>query len=315
MKIAVVGASGHIGTYLVPRLVGCGHEVVALSRGLRSPYRDDPAWNRVTRLSVDRGAFADASEFARFVADLGAEVVVDIICFRPGDNRAMMEALSGRVVQFLHCGTIWVHGAAGEVPTPESARRFPFGDYGVRKAAIEADLLGAHASENFPATVIHPGHIVGPGWPPLNPQGNHDPAVFEEIARGGELPLPHLGLETVHHVHADDVAQLFELAIRQPAASIGQSFHAVARGAITLRGYAEAVYGWFGHQPKLKFLPWADFEHAVGAELAADTLSHISRSPHCSMEKAERLLGYQPAYSCLEAVREALGAIPSLRLN
>ena len=27
-------------------------------------------------------------------------------------------------------------------------------------------------------------------------------------ARGEELALPNLGLETVHHVHADDVAQI-----------------------------------------------------------------------------------------------------------
>ena len=33
MKVVVVGATGHIGSYLVPRLVAAGHEVVAISRG------------------------------------------------------------------------------------------------------------------------------------------------------------------------------------------------------------------------------------------------------------------------------------------
>jgi len=29
MRMVVIGATGHIGTYLVPRLVAAGHEVVA----------------------------------------------------------------------------------------------------------------------------------------------------------------------------------------------------------------------------------------------------------------------------------------------
>ena len=37
MKVLVIGATGHIGTYLVPRLLARGHEVVALSRGQRQP--------------------------------------------------------------------------------------------------------------------------------------------------------------------------------------------------------------------------------------------------------------------------------------
>jgi hypothetical protein len=36
------------------------------------------------------------------------------------------------------------------------------------------------------------------------------------------------------------------------------------------------------------------------------TWDHIARSPNCSIRKAERLLGYQPRYRSLEAVRESL---------
>ena len=43
MKIVVIGACGHIGSYLVPRLVREGHEVVAVSRGKSRPYVEDPA--------------------------------------------------------------------------------------------------------------------------------------------------------------------------------------------------------------------------------------------------------------------------------
>ena len=42
-RVVVIGATGHVGTYLVPRLVRAGHEVVALSRGEREPYRPAPS--------------------------------------------------------------------------------------------------------------------------------------------------------------------------------------------------------------------------------------------------------------------------------
>ena len=36
MCIAVIGGSGHVGSFLVPRLVRAGHEVLNLSRGARA---------------------------------------------------------------------------------------------------------------------------------------------------------------------------------------------------------------------------------------------------------------------------------------
>jgi len=64
------------------------------------------------------------------------------------------------------------------------------------------------------------------------------------LASGEPLALPDLGLGVLHHVHADDVAQAFELALNRPAA-IGSSFHVVSDQAMTLRGLAAAVAGWF----------------------------------------------------------------------
>jgi uncharacterized protein YbjT (DUF2867 family) len=55
-RVAVIGATGHVGTYLVPRLVRAGHDVVALSRGEREPYSPAPEWRAVERLTVDRDA-------------------------------------------------------------------------------------------------------------------------------------------------------------------------------------------------------------------------------------------------------------------
>jgi nucleoside-diphosphate-sugar epimerase len=212
-------------------------------------------------------------------------------------------------VLLLHCGTIWVHGHSTIVPTTEIQPRNPFGDYGIKKAAIEKWLLDEARQKLIRAAILHPGHIVGRGWPPLNPAGHFDPAVFRRLANGEELALPNLGMETVHHVHADDVAQAFELAIAKPDRAIGESFHICSPAAMTLRGYAEAVAEHFGQPARLAFLSWDDWRKTVTEAEAAATWDHIAHSPNCSIAKAKERLGYAPRYTSLAAVLESIGAL------
>jgi nucleoside-diphosphate-sugar epimerase len=109
----------------------------------------------------------------------------------------------------------------------------PFGEYGTRKAAI-AELLAAETrSGGLVTTVLQPGHISGPGWPPIGPLGNLDPYVWYALSAGQEIAVPGLGAELMDHVHADDVAQAFQLAVEQRAAAAGESFNVVAPSALT----------------------------------------------------------------------------------
>lgn len=311
MRVVIIGATGHIGTYLVPRLVGAGHDVVAISRHGRPRYGTHPSWAQTTVMTVDREAEESAGTFGRLVAELEADVVVDLICFEVESARQLVDALRPRETYLVHCGTIWVHGPSAVVPTTEEAPRAPFGHYGIAKAAIEKLLTEEARRGSLPATILHPGHIVGPGWPPVNPAGNLDLAVFERLATGREVELPHLGMETLHHVHADDVAQAFALALERPEIAGGQSFHVTSERAITLRGYAEAVASWFGQQSRLAFLAWQDWRETVSAEDAETTWDHIAHSPSVSIEKAKELLGYSPAYTSLQAVGESVDWLTS----
>ena len=307
MRTVVIGSSGHIGTYLVPRLVEAGHEVIAISRGKREPYQPNAAWKEVHQVVLNRAEEDAKGDFGKRVREMKPDAVIDLICFTEPSARQIVEALRGQVQHFLHCGTIWVHGPSVQVPSTEMQPRRPFGDYGIQKAAIEAYLLDEARRNNFPATILHPGHIVGPGWNPVNPAGNFNPQVFDKLAQGQELALPNIGMETVHHVHADDVAQSFMQALANWSAAVGESFHVVSPAALTLRGYAESVAAWFGQEPKLSFLPWETWRTTVSDDDARATWDHIAHSPNCSIAKAERLLDYRPRYSSLQAVREAVG--------
>jgi nucleoside-diphosphate-sugar epimerase len=306
MRIVIIGGTGHIGTYLVPRLVEAGHEVISISRQIQKPYQTHAAWGSVRQVQVDRTDAEKTGDFGKLVQRLAPEAVVDLICFTTESARHLIDALRGRVTHFLHCGTIWVHGHSVQVPTTEDQPRHPFGDYGIRKAAIETYLLQEAQNTGFPVTVLHPGHIVGPGWIPVNPTGNFNPRIFSKLAKREVVLLPNLGMETVHHVHADDVAQAFMQALANWQAAVGESFHIVSPAALTLRGYAEAMAEWFGQPIRLEFASWSEWLKTVSEEDSQATWDHIAHSPNCSIDKARRFLNYQPHYTSLQAVQEAV---------
>jgi len=307
MHVVVIGGTGHVGTYLVPRLVEAGHAVTVVTRGSRDPYTPHSAWKSVARIVLDRAAEERAGTFGSRIRDLKPDAVIDMICFTLESAQHLVEALRGHVQHFLHCSTCWVHGKTVTIPVTEDQPRAPIGDYGLRKAAIEAYLHREARLNGFPETCILPGHIVGPGWVPLNPAGNFNPLVYTRLARGEELLIPNQGLEIVHHVHADDVAQLFMKALTTWNAAVGESFHAVSPAAMTLRGYAEALAAWFGQPARLSFLPFEEWKQTVSAQDADSSWGHLEHSPNCySIAKGQRLLDYQPRYSSLQAVCESV---------
>ena len=303
MRVVVIGGTGHVGTYLAPQLVRAGHEVTVLSRGRRRPYRPDPAWEQVRMVACDREAAEADGVFGTTVADLGPDVVVDLTCFTVEQARRLVDALDGQ--HLVHTGTVWSYGASTVVPTTEDAPKHPYGEYGVAKLAVEEYLM---TQERVRATVVHPGHISGPGWMPIGPSGNVDPAVIDRIRTDGSCLLPDRGGETVHHVHAEDVAGLHLACVEQPEAAVGQSFNSVCTEALTLRGYAELLARHFGHEPRLELVPWAEFADRVGPENAALTMDHIGRAPMFSMAKAERVLGFVPRHGVTDTVLEAVDA-------
>lgn len=315
MRIVIIGATGHIGSWLVPRLVRDGQDVVAVSRGKRRPYHDAPEWQSVERVTLDRTAAELEGSFGHAIAALKGDAVVDLTCFTRPSAAQLVDALRDRVGLFVHCGTLWVHGVPRERPYDETARREPVGEYGIRKAEIERFLFDA-AAGGFPAVMLHPGHITGPGWPPINPAGHLDTRVFDALSRGEPVVLPGDGTATLQHVHADDVAQAFALALAHPARAIGQAFHVAAEEPVTMRTYAESAAGWFGQAARLAFLPWEEWRRTVSERDAAITHDHLVHSPHASVQKARDVLAFAPRFSAIAAARDAVAAMyPSLRLG
>ena len=306
MRIVVIGGSGHIGTFLVPRLVRAGHEVVSISRGRRSSYTDDVTWQHVRQVSADRAVEDREGTFPDRVAGLQPDVVIDLICFTLDSATALVERLRGETGHLLHCGSIWRAGPSLKVPITEDNGAPPIGEYGIAKAAIVQMLQDETRSGGLVTTSLHPGHIVGPGWHPIGPLGNIDPAVWHKLSAGQPIEVPGIGAEFMHHVHADDVAQAFEAAVVHRDAAAGEDFSVVAPSALNVRGYAQIGASWFGRTGVLRTVTWDEFRRTTDAEAAQASWDHLVRNHYFSIDKARTLLGYNPQYEPEDAVLESL---------
>lgn len=308
MKAVVIGATGHTGSYMVPALVQRGYEVVAISRGGRQAYtKDRYEWRSVQSVTADRKALEADKSFGRFVMSFNPDVICDLICYTMPQAMQIAEAaMAGNVRHLIQIGSIWAYGYAVTQPTREGDKKNPLDDYGRNKGLIEDYLCGLTKMNKLAATVIHPGHICGRGWAPINPQGNVDMEIFKKIKRGEEIVLPDNGLLTLHHVHSEDIARLTLACLDNYSASAGEAFNSVCETNLTLRGYAETVYNFFGQTPAIKYESWETLKHKLDKNQAAATQDHTDKSPCCSMEKARRTLGFVPRYSSIQTVLDAI---------
>ncbi|KND41861.1 NAD-dependent epimerase/dehydratase family protein [Streptomyces stelliscabiei] len=306
MRVVVIGGSGHIGTYLVPRLVRAGHEVINVSRGSSTAYTDAPEWQQVRQVVADRQREDAAGTFGRTVAGPAPDAVIDLVCFTLESATALVEGLRGETGHLLHCGSVWRYGPSLRLPISEGTGPAPIGEYGVQKDLIARMLKDETASGGLTTTSLHPGHIVGPGWHPIGPLGNLDPAIWTVLSAGQPLRIPGSGAEMMHHVHADDVAQAFELAIEHRDTAAGEDFNIVAPTALNVRGFAHIAAAWFGQTATLEPVTWDQFRQTAPPQHAEQSWDHLHRSHCLTIEKARTLLHYTPRYEPEVAVLESV---------
>jgi len=305
MRVLVIGGTGHIGSYLTPRLVRKGLDVTVTARTPKPRHAlSELGWDKVNWLLCDRREEEKSDAWSKRMASVEADVVVDLIGYTPEQNDMMVAAFKGRIDHFINCGSIWAYGPSLRVPHLEHYPRIPQSKYGKDKTAVENDLMALHRREGFPVTVIHPGHISGKRWLPVDPCGAiGDTDIYRRLAKGEQVLLPERGSVPMHHVHGDDVAQVFELALVRPSDAIGQVFSAVGPYALTMKACAYTVAGLFGMEPNLAYCPLDDLsDHKFFTCIK----SHVVESVVASCEKAERLLGYQPRYTTEDIYAECV---------
>ena len=302
MKVLVIGASGHTGSYLITELLKDGHEVVAVMRGNRTPYGwTEETFEKISIIKTDRASFINEER----LSEVNADVVCDLIAYDLESVQKITSQIKNNAF-YIQIGSIWTYENKMYLPVDENHPKNANGSYGKRKGLIEDYLKEQVKAGKLRACVVHPGHISGKEWQPVNPQGNLDMEVFSKLKKGEEIVLPFMGLSTVQHIHAYDLAQIIYGCIKNQEVANGEAFIAVAERAMTLKAICEELYAHYNQKPNLRFVEWQEFCTLVGETQADISKDHMFHSPCCTVEKAKKLLGVEMKYSIMDIYYEYL---------
>jgi nucleoside-diphosphate-sugar epimerase len=245
MRVFVTGASGWIGSAVVPELIGAGHQVVGLARSDASAAALIEAGAEVRRGTLDdlgtlRKAAADCDGVIHlaFKHDLafsgGFEDAAD------ADRRAIDafgEALAGSGRPFLIASGV-LGLAPGRLATEQDGQASaPLGDHltgGPAKRLANAQATVGLADRGVRSSVVRlPPTVHGDG-------DNGFIATVVGIARQkGVSGYIGDGANRWPAVHRSDAAHLFRLALE--GAPAGSVLHAVADTGVPIRAVAEVI--------------------------------------------------------------------------
>jgi nucleoside-diphosphate-sugar epimerase len=298
MRIFVTGASGWIGSAVVPELLGAGHQVVGLARSDASADALSAAGVRVRRGTLDdldilrdAAAASDGVIHLAFKHDIAFSG--DFQGAADADRRAVEtfgEALAGSDRPFvLASGLLGVtpgHVATeqdGHEPDPAAAGRAG----GPQTRLATAELALSFAARGVRSSVVR--------LPPTNHgQGDNGfvPSLIGVAREKTAVGYVGDGSNRWPAVHRLDSARLFRLAVENAPA--GSTLHAVADEGVPIRDVAEVMARHLG-LPLVSISPENAGEHFgwLGAFVGLD-------APASSVLTRE-LLSWRPTHPGLIA--------------
>lgn len=202
--VLVTGATGFVGSYVCKALTGLGARVVRVSQRVQGP--DTHALD-----------IADRSAVTRLVATCHPQFVVHLAAWKSRTRELdalqpsylvntlgtlnLAEACcdAGMVARFVHVGTCEEYGLS-PAPFDESAREQPVTAYGASKLAATQLLQLLAKNHGFPAVILRPTLVYGPG----QPADMFLPALAAALLSGQEFPMT-AGEQTRDYLYVEDL--------------------------------------------------------------------------------------------------------------
>lgn len=174
------------------------------------------------------------------------------------------------------------------------------------KIASEQVALQAHAAGRIEVTVIRPGDVYGPGSRPWT-------ILIVEAIRAGQFALPAMGKGIFSPVYVDNLADGVLLAAEAEAGG-GQVFTISDGIGVTCREFFGHYFRMLGKEgprclPTPVALAAVSVPEAIGVvsgnrtEVNRESMRYLARRGTYSIEKARRILGYEPAVDLAEGMR------------
>lgn len=291
--IVVTGGAGFIGSNLVDRLAGRGHDVVVLDALARPGVELNLAWLRqrhprrvrpVIADIRDRRAVADAIENASAVYHLAAQVAVTTSLVDPiedfetnvGGAINVLEAARRARTPVIFASTNKVYGDLGDVslaladgayqPTDPAILREGIGEdrpldfhtpYGCSKGAADQYVLDYARSYDLPTCVLRMSCIYGPRQMGTEDQGWVAHFLIRALA-GEPITLYGDGRQVRDVLFVDDAVDAYLAALDRIETVKGQAFNLGGgpANAISLLALIEHIETLIGRSVDTRFEGW-----------------------------------------------------------
>jgi nucleoside-diphosphate-sugar epimerase len=262
MNIAITGATGFLGRYIVRHLAGTGHHLRCWYR----PTSDRSGFEKwADAIEWLPGTLGDPAATSKLVRGVDAVVHSGLDWQRQsgfrfsamkdqerfleanlmGTLRLFQEAHAAGVPRFVFISSCAVHEVIlDDRPLDEAHPLWPTSHYGAHKAALEKFVHSYGLGHGWPICALRPTGIYGLAHPASNSRWFE---LICQVLRGEPINTAKGGKE----VHAADTAKAVEILLNaDPQAIAGQSFNCfdryvaeeeVARIAKELTGSASSI--------------------------------------------------------------------------
>ena len=245
MRVFVTGGTGHSGSYIVPELIGAGHEVTGLARSEQAA-----AALSALGAKVRRGHLEDLDGLKEAAADSDGVIHVahrqdllpsgGIEAVAAAEVRIMLaygEALAGTGKPLVVAGSIGSPGKLGR-PVTEDDPALPVGDEhkGTLRArnVVETTVIGL-AERGVRSSVVRLPTIAHS----MTDRAGFLSMLIALAKERGFAGYPGDGANLWNAVHIRDAASVFRRALEKGPA--GKYWHAIGDGGIPFREIAEAI--------------------------------------------------------------------------
>lgn len=318
-KVLVTGAGGFIGSHLAADLMGRGHEVVAMDVTV-----DRIRHLRSSRFEVVEGDIGEPDLVGRMVEGVdtvfhlaGAHLSVrlpesEYYRINVEASRTLAEtAARAGVGRFVHCSSTGVFGQIESPPASEDTPCHPRGEYERTKLLGEREVMAVHHDRGLPVVILRPGWVYGPGCPRTE-------KLFRRIAEG-RFVVAGRGDRLRHCLYIRDMLTAFHLAAGSDAA-IGHVIVVGDERAVQIRELIGEIARLTGSRPPLSVPRFALYAAGLAAEMgfrpfqqdppiSRRTLKFFTSNSSFDIERARRLLGFQPRYDVYSGLRETHSAL------
>ena len=311
MKALITGGAGFIGSHLAERLLGDGHEVVAV---------DDLSTGGLRNLSgiIDHERFRFVQDDVRnsdtlhvlisqcdlvfhLAAAVGVQLIVDQPVHTNETNIHGSEVVLATAYKFrrpvLIASTSEVYGKSEKVPFREDddtvlgSTRFSRWSYACSKAIDEFLGLAYHEQYGLPVVVVRFFNTVGPRQ--TGQYGMVIPRFVERALRNEPLLIYGSGKQSRCFGYVGDVVNAV-IELMQTEAAPGRVYNIGATEEITIEHLADKVIDLTGSRSEKRFVP---YEEAYGRPF-----DDMMRRVPC-LERIQKAIGYAPSTGLDEILR------------